>query len=246
MSRLVPHQRCEATWRDDIAAALVTGSGDRQHVRMRTILGQDVAGIAAGLDNHRVHVWVLDYQRARQREPLRALLGVYLGLPADAVVLVNDAHGRPELAAPWNQFLQFNWSHSVDKAVIAIAHGVTPGIDIERIRPRPRALQLAERFFHPDETAALRALSEGRRERAFLELWTCKEAVLKALGRGLAFGLDRLRFTVAPTASLLWLDGDDASQWQLHRLDLGTDHVASLAWHGPARAVVVGTLADGN
>ena len=213
---------------------------------MRTTLGQDVAGIAAGLDKYRVHVWVLNYRRAQQREPLRALLGVYLGLPADALVLINDAHGRPELAAPWNQFLQFNWSHSVDKAIIAVAHGVTPGIDIERIRPRPRALELAERFFHRDETAALRAVSEEQRERVFLELWTCKEAVLKALGRGLAFGLDRLRFTLAPTANLLWLDGDDAALWQLHRLDLGPDHVASVAWRGPSRAVDVWTLADGH
>lgn len=213
---------------------------------MRTTLGQDVAGIAAGLDKHRVHVWVLNYRRAQQRVPLRALLGVYLGLPADALVLINDAHGRPELAAPWNQFLQFNWSHSVDKAIIAVAHGVTPGIDIERIRPRPRALELAERFFHRDETAALRAVSEEQRERVFLELWTCKEAVLKALGRGLAFGLDRLRFTLAPTANLLWLDGDDAALWQLHRLDLGPDHVASVAWRGPSRAVDVWTLADGH
>ncbi len=213
---------------------------------MRTTLGQDVAGIAAGLDKYRVHVWVLNYRRAQQREPLRALLGVYLGLPADALVLINDAHGRPELAAPWNQFLQFNWSHSVDKAIIAVAHGVTPGIDIERIRPRPRALELAERFFHRDETAALRTVSEEQRERVFLELWTCKEAVLKALGRGLAFGLDRLRFTLAPTANLLWLDGDDAALWQLHRLDLGPDHVASVAWRGPSRAVDVWTLADGH
>ena len=211
---------------------------------MRTSLGHDVAGIAAGLGKHNIHVWLLNYSRTQRREPLRALLGVYLALPADAVVLVDDEHGRPELASPWNQFLQFNWSHSVDTAIIAIAQGVTPGIDIERIRPRPRAMQLAERFFHREETAALYALENGQRERAFLELWTGKEAVLKALGRGLAFGLDRLRLTAAPVARLLWLDGDDASQWQLHRLDLGTDHVASVAWRGPSRTIDVQTLAD--
>ncbi len=215
----------------------------RQHVPMRTSLGHDVAGIAAGLGKDSIHVWLLDYRRELQREPLRTLLGAYLGLAADAVVLVDDEHGRPELAAPWNQFLQFNWSHSADKAIIAVAHGVTPGIDIERIRRRPRAMLLAERFFHHDETAALRALDNAQRERAFLEIWTCKEAVLKAVGRGIAFGLDRLRLIATPTARLLWIEGDDASQWQLHRIDLGPDHVASVAWRGSSRSIDVWTLA---
>jgi 4'-phosphopantetheinyl transferase len=211
---------------------------------MRTTLGHDVASIAAGLNTDSIHVWRLAYRQAQRREPLRALLAAYLSLPADAVVLVDDEHGRPELSPPWNQFLQFNWSHSVDSALIAIARGIKPGVDIERIRPRPRAMELAERFFHGDETTALSALEPAHRERAFLELWTCKEAVLKALGRGLAFGLDRLHVTATPAARLLWLDGDDASLWQLHRLDVAADHVACVAWRGPSRNIDMWTLAD--
>ncbi|RDS81502.1 4'-phosphopantetheinyl transferase family protein [Dyella psychrodurans] len=211
---------------------------------MRTTLGHDIASIAAGLGNESIHVWQLAYRRALLREPLRALLGVYLGLPVDAVAFVDDEHGRPELVSPWNQLLQFNWSHSVDRALIAVARDVRPGIDIERIRPRPRAMALAERFFHGSETAALSMLEEKRREHAFLELWTGKEAVLKALGRGLAFGLDRLHVNATPPGELLWLDGDDASQWQLHRLDVGADYAAGVAWRGPPRAIQLWTLAD--
>lgn len=214
---------------------------------MHTTLGHDVAGIAAGLSTDTVHVWLLNYRRSQQRSPLRALLGIYLGLPAEAVVLEDGEHGRPELAAPWNRFLQFNWSHSADRAVVAIARGVVPGIDIERIRPRPRAMQLAERFFHPDETAALLSLDEQHREHAFLQLWTGKEAVLKALGRGVAFGLHRLCLAVEPAATdLLWLDGDDAEQWQLLSLSPDAGYVASLAWRGPSRTVAIRTLADGD
>ncbi|HTV85481.1 MAG TPA: 4'-phosphopantetheinyl transferase superfamily protein [Dyella sp.] len=212
---------------------------------MQTTLGQDVATIAAGLGNERIDVWQLAYRRAQRRDPLRALLAVYLGVPADAVTFVQDVHGRPELAPPWHGLLQFNWSHSVDRALIAVTRDVAPGIDVERIRPRPRAMALAERFFHSEETAALAALDPARREHAFLELWTGKEAVLKALGRGLAFGLDRLRLGVTPPGPLLWLDGDDPGQWQLHRLPLGADHVASVAWRGPPREIRLWTLADG-
>jgi 4'-phosphopantetheinyl transferase len=217
----------------------------RQHVWMRTTLGHDVASIASGLNSSTIHVWLLDYQRSSQREPLRALLSVYLGLPAETVVLVDGEHGRPELTPPWNQLLQFNWSHSGGKAVIAVARGIAPGIDIEQVRPRPRAMELAERFFHPDEIKALRALDVSKREYRFLELWTGKEAVLKALGRGVAFGLHRLRLSMLQDApGLIWLDGDDATAWQFRRLDIDVDHVASLAWRGLPRSIDVWTLAE--
>ncbi|RUL75366.1 4'-phosphopantetheinyl transferase family protein [Dyella choica] len=212
---------------------------------MRTSLGQDVAGIAAGLGKDQIHVWRLGYDRDHRRAPLCALLGSYLGLPASAVTLVEGEHGRPELAEPWGRQLQFNWSHTGKAALVAIARDCSPGVDIERLRPRPRAMQLAERYFHPEETVALAKLDESQREQAFLQLWTAKEAVLKAMGRGIAFGLERLRLAVAPASpGLLWLDGDDATQWQLHPLSPDIGHVASVAWRGSARELACWTLAD--
>jgi 4'-phosphopantetheinyl transferase len=212
---------------------------------MRTSLGQDVAGIAAGLGKDQIHVWRLRYLRAWRRAPLRALLGVYLGLPAEAVELIEAEHGRPELTQPWGQWLRFNWSHSGDAALIAVARGCAPGIDIERLRNRPHAMEIAARFFHPAEAAALAHIDQAGRSQAFLALWTGKEAVLKATGRGIAFGLHRLQLATPPAAPrVLWLEGDEAAQWQLHPLAVGSDHVASLAWRGAARAIEVHTLAD--
>lgn len=212
---------------------------------MRTTLSQHVPDIAAGLDDDQIHVWRLRYVRAQRRAPLCTLLSMYLGLPVEGIALVEGEHGRPELAAPWNGLLQFNWSHSGDVALIALARSVAPGVDIERLRPRASAMQLAQRFFHPEETAALALLDASARERTFLQLWTGKEAVLKAMGRGIAFGLDRLRLAVAPAApEVIWLDGDDAAQWQLHSLEVDPGHVASVAWRGPARTIACWTLAD--
>jgi 4'-phosphopantetheinyl transferase len=217
----------------------------RQHVRMHSIQGRDVAAMAAGLSDDAIHVWRIRYDRVRKREPLLALLGAYLGLSADAVRLTEGEHGRPELVAPWHARLQFNWSHTTDAALIAVARGLAPGVDIERVRPRARSMELAGRFFHPDETAALAALDIAERERAFLQLWTAKEATLKAMGRGIAFGLHRLRLTVAPEIPrVIWIDGDDAGAWQLHSVPVDAGHVASLAWRGPARAIEAWTLAE--
>jgi 4'-phosphopantetheinyl transferase len=212
---------------------------------MRTKQGSNVSAIAAELSEDQIHIWRLGYDRAQRRAPLLALLALYLGIPADAIVLVDGEHGRPALAEPFMGTLEFNWSHSGDRALIALARGCAPGIDIEQVRPRPRAMQLAERFFHPEETAALSALDKSEQERGFLQLWTAKEAVLKAMGRGIAFGLERLQLAAPPAAPhVLWLDGDDARQWQLQSVAAGEGYVASVAWRGPARDIRCWTLAD--
>ncbi|HZX70296.1 MAG TPA: 4'-phosphopantetheinyl transferase superfamily protein, partial [Rhodanobacter sp.] len=152
---------------------------------------------AARLGDDAIHVWHLDYRPAQGRGPLLQTLAAYLGVEANQVGLVEGAHGRPRLDpalfSGHTSALDFNWSHSGHHALIAIARGIAPGIDIERRRPQPRALRLARRFFASDEATALAALPEEARATAFLDLWTAKEALLKAHGRGIGFGLSRVR-----------------------------------------------------
>lgn len=204
----------------------------------------DIPAIAAELDDDVLHVWRLHHDPAKGRAPLRALLGGYLGRDADAVTLVEGAHGRPHLSPAHGQTLDFNWSHSGDCALVVIGRGLTPGIDVERRRARPRALAIAERYFTPREAAWLARLPPGARDQAFLALWTAKEAVVKALGRGLAFGLDRLEVGFdTGTPRLLQLEGDEAQAWQLHALDVGAAHLATLAWRGGPRRLRLEVLA---
>ncbi|MEO5813309.1 MAG: 4'-phosphopantetheinyl transferase superfamily protein [Rhodanobacter sp.] len=196
------------------------------------------------LGDDAVHVWHFAYQRADRRAPLLALLARYLGREPEAIRLVAGDHGRPQFDPALDPTLDFNWSHSRSHAAVVLARHVAPGIDLERLRERANALPLAQRFFHPEEVAALVACPAGERSAAFLELWTAKEAVLKATGRGIAFGLHRLQVTCRPVLHLGWLDGDDAAAWQLQRLQLDPGYVAALAWRGGARRVCVRRLAS--
>lgn len=122
---------------------------------------------------------------------VREWLAGMLDVEATAIAFDRGAFGRPQLRWPG---LDCNWSHSGTRLAVALGAAVRVGIDIESPKPRPRALELARRYFHADEAAALERLPPDAREAAFLRLWCAKEAVLKAQGRGLAFGLDRLRF----------------------------------------------------
>ena len=204
-----------------------------------------LANVAEALRDDEIHVWRVDYRPALGRRPLRELLAGYLGIAAEQVMLADGEHGRPALAAGHDPALGFNWSHSGDQGLIAVGRNVTPGIDLECLRPRRRTVELATRFFSADESAMLAALPLAEQNTAFLELWTAKEAVVKALGRGIAFGLDR--FSVARDGSelqLLRLDGDDVGAWQLHGLTLDPGVVAALAWRGSSRRVRLGTFAS--
>ena len=168
----------------------------------------------------------------------RAWLAVELGCEPAAVPLVRDALGRPGLAAAQTRF-DVNWSHSGEGLLIALGHGVRVGVDLEHVRPRPRALALAERFFARAEAQWLATLAQDAREAAFVRLWCAKEAVLKAHGRGLAFGLDRLVFgeqdgtlRLLACAPPLGLPGD----WSLHEFAPQPGYRATLAWRDQAPA----------
>jgi 4'-phosphopantetheinyl transferase len=208
---------------------------------------QTLANLAEHLRDDEIHVWQLDYRPAHGRNPLRSVLGAYLGIEADRVTLINGEHGRPALADGHDQSLGFNWSHSGNRALIAVGRRVAPGIDLEQLRARPRAMEIARRYSSAAEAEALAALPATARDAAFLEMWTAKEAVLKALGRGLAFGLDRLSIaSMAGRLILQQLEGDDVEAWQLQRLAVDATLVAALAWRGGTRRIVLGTLASGD
>lgn len=170
------------------------------------------------------------------RGALRTLLGRYLGLDPAALRFAYSAHGKPSLAHPLcAPSLEFNLAHAEDQILLAFARAQPLGVDVEQTRPRPNfdALDLAERFFAPDEYAALRGLPTEQRHRAFCRVWTCKEAYLKACGEGLSLPLDSFSVAAAPGAapSLLRVAGrpDEPDRWTLRVCEPAPGYVAALA-----------------
>lgn len=197
------------------------------------------------LDRGEVHVWLIEAPANAHPRTLSGvsqlalgkLLAGYAGRN-DPPTILRGEHGKPY--APDLDGIEFNLSHSGRHALIAIARDQPVGVDLE-MQGRQRSVEdIAQRYFAAAESRALSALPTELRDAAFLRLWTGKEAVLKALGEGLSFGLDRVEFELDGAGHVVALRHvasplAEISSWNWHALHPLTDHHAAIAWHGPPR-----------
>lgn len=159
---------------------------------------------------------------------------------AQAPLMERSAYGKP--FAPAFPDLHFNLSHAGPHLLLAFARGQSVGIDLERSDRRLSIDGIAGRFFAEREARALAALAPAQRREAFLRLWTRKEAVLKAIGHGLQFGLDRVEFSLDHGHDFdrlvsIGAEAGTASEWRVRKLDPGPDLLGALAWRGADRRV---------
>jgi 4'-phosphopantetheinyl transferase len=145
-----------------------------------------------------------------------------------------NAYGRPEIEAPAeHRALKFSLSHTDGLLACLAAFDRQVGVDVEPLRPVPSLMEIAEAQFAACETEALRNLASEQQNQAFLELWTLKEAYLKARGLGLSGELSRVAFRVKRDAGQQIRAAfepelkDDPAHWQFGRRFLGGHLVAT-------------------
>jgi 4'-phosphopantetheinyl transferase len=114
----------------------------------------------------------------------RRVLASYLDVAPEEVGLAASPLGKPLLLQEPD--LHFSLSHSEGTVAVAVSWKRLVGVDIERVRPIPDALDLANGLFSTRETRRIRSTPERSRSSAFLAIWTRKEAYLKAIGTGLS------------------------------------------------------------
>ena len=168
------------------------------------------------------------------RGVLRAILSRYLQTEPGTIEFCYGPNGKPLLMHGSQEGgLLFNLAHSEGLALIAVTRAGQIGVDVERIRPVHDADELVTRFFCPREIAAFHNLPEAQKPIAFFNLWTRKEAWLKATGEGIGYSLNRVEVSFLPgeAARLLSLpEGPHAAvQWTLHHLAPAPSFAAALA-----------------
>jgi phosphopantetheine--protein transferase-like protein len=112
-----------------------------------------------------------------------------------------EPKGRPFLpAAP-----EVSWSVSSCRAgmLAAWTRGADIGVDLEDRARQVECLSLAKRYFDPAEARLVVAATPSDRMVTFLRFWCLKEAVLKAIGEGIAYGLEKFVFSLEPDVRLV-------------------------------------------
>jgi phosphopantetheinyl transferase len=146
----------------------------------------------------------------------------------------TEPKGRPWLpAAPG-----VSWSVSSCRSgmLVAWSRGAEIGVDLEDRARQADCLPLARRYFAPEEARLVIDADESDRMETFLRLWCLKEAVLKAIGEGIAFGLDRFVFALDPEVRMVTAPEE---QGGLSRFVAGELAGASLQRVGGTAAVVL-------
>lgn len=181
---------------------------------------------------------------ARTRAAARRALGALLGVPAAEVVLGREEcpgcgdpqHGPPRLARP-EVPLAISLSRTAGRGLLAVGAGARVGVDVEAVRG-VRTDALAQVVLTPRERAAVHRVPPGRkRDRLLLRAWTRKEAVVKAVGTGLAgVELDRLETQVDRPGPVLIEHPHRGvvTEWSVTDLELGETYVAAVALPWPA------------
>ena len=170
---------------------------------------------------------------------LRRILAAYLGLAPGEVPIGRSAAGKPHIANGRDgSHLAFNLSHSGELVAVAVAREGEIGVDVELKRPLDDLDGLSRMVLAPGEAAEMAALATDERLDAFYDIWTRKEALLKAMGSGLMRDPRSVALGIAaPGDRVATFRDDDGSLWSVARFEPGAGTAGAVALNGALHAV---------
>lgn len=121
------------------------------------------------------------------RGVLRKILGSYLNVNPQKIRINTGEHGKPFV----DDELFFNLSHTGNKFAIAVSNNAEVGIDLEQYKNRTNLQGLVGKCFSKEEQAYWHKLTKPQKVTMFYRFWVRKEAFVKAVGRGIALGLNQ-------------------------------------------------------
>lgn len=204
--------------------------------RLASVLSEDERARAARLRTTQLRA---DFEASRGIQ--RDVLARYTGIPAESLAFDYTSFGKPSLVetgrAPG---LVFNVSNAGGMALVALTLEQRIGADLEPVRPVRQALAIAGRFFSKNEAEILRTFPNDDVDRAFLTVWTRKEAFIKAVGEGLSLPLGDFDVSCAPgeAAKLLRTRPvDTAERWTLREVAPAPGFIGCIALEGELRSL---------
>ncbi|MBW9075704.1 4'-phosphopantetheinyl transferase sfp [compost metagenome] len=150
---------------------------------------------------------------------LRLLLSSELKVAPKLIQLEFGEFGKPRLGGDHAGAVEFNVSHSGSSiAICTSCHPV--GIDIEACAPLDDIDALCHHCMTPSEQLIIGNESKSMKLRTFLEIWTRKEAILKARGYG---------FSISPRSISVVDTQRSACGWRVQNIPCPPGYIAAMA-----------------
>jgi 4'-phosphopantetheinyl transferase len=168
------------------------------------------------------------------RALVRTVLSRYLPIDPRDWIFSTNVYGRPEVVNEQarNACLSFNISHTHSLIVLGVTKQQALGVDVENLGRREAPIDIADRYFAPQEVAVLAATPAHQQQYRFFEYWTFKEAYIKARGMGLSLPLDKFSFhypddhaveiTIEPELA------DDSDRWQFWQFQPTPEYLVAI------------------
>jgi 4'-phosphopantetheinyl transferase len=170
----------------------------------------------------------------------RLTLSRYAEVPPEGWLFVANSHGRPRIhPAMGIPTLHFNLSNARELIACIVTTSQDAGVDVENARRLQNPISLAEHCFSQSEIRELHKAPQEHQHRKFFEIWTLKEAYIKARGMGLAIPLDQFWFSLNGEAISIQFGPelpDDPRDWQFEQRWLADSYVMALALRKAASA----------
>lgn len=187
----------------------------------------------------RFHFKKHQHQYLITRALVRSVLSLYVHtIPPKAWEFGKNQYNKPYIKnSPLPFSLSFNLSHTEKMVILAVTLDRNIGVDIEFLSRRNTGLDIAKRFFSEPEFQELCALPVEQQERRFFDLWTLKEAYIKACGMGLAIPLNHFSYSFPrPGEVQISFDpnrDDHPQHWHVWQIKPNETHIVGLAIHAP-------------
>jgi len=175
------------------------------------------------------------------RAILKLLLSQYTGIDAADIRLRYAPGGKPMMQGM--NPIQFNVSHCRDILMWGFSCGNNIGVDVENLERQVSAGALAS-VCSETELARIQHVPSHLQNACAINLWTRKEALLKALG-SLSTPIQRFEVSIEnEKEEVLTSPGSERErdQWYLHSLDLPGNYRGAIAIRGKVSHVNINRL----
>ena len=160
---------------------------------------------------------------------LRYILSYYTKQLPQEIEFIHNKYGKPFLR---NNNIQFNMSHSNDTVnyIIALDHKV--GIDIEVHNNTLDIQEFSDLVFTQAECKFFSTLKDEEKLEFFYNLWTKKESLTKASGKGLYYPINTIEAMTLSPCEKIFLDNEDnqfKQEWYYFPLEVAPNYSGAIA-----------------